>query len=254
MKSSASSWSRQFRRTFLLLLGETLRSRLAVGGFAVLALLGFFMGLWVNRSGEALYSALLLFTFNFTIICSGDFLSREFRSRRAVLLLSAGTRPSVLFSSLCAAWGVVYLLSSWAFCLLAAGLDHAAVAEDPRFLTLMACLPLFLLPLLALTWLVSTVVPTWLNVAAVWLALLVVRIVGGSPELFGPSSTAARWVFRIFGAEQPFKYVGGQLALVDSHIGLFLLRSGLKTAGFVVAGTLLVEWPRIQSRLGRWAG
>ena len=233
-------------------LGEALRGPLVRSGWLVLAA---FMGFAAGRvSCEGKVSLFLAqFAVLFALLCSGETIPREYSTRRAVALLGCGVGRRQHFLATCAAWMTVHVAGCWIFGLLFVSVEslrHGGVGWGEIAGTFVV--PLMALPVLCLGFVLSVVLPGWSNIAILLVVMLVLGLVGGADEYFGPLSTAARAVLgHARDAEagspagaglQPMLRAGGQLA-----------GASLRAVLFLALGAWLVGTPAGRRRLGRTA-
>ena len=235
------SWSRRtefvrFMVVLRMVLGEAARSPLVVPGWLLLTLIALALLYWTAEPEVWIARGKLFFMMNFALLSTGDILTREYRTRRALVMLAAGAGRRVHFLATASAWMIVFLVGSWAF----------GVVFPPwhdlswRRLLGIALSPISLLPLLAAGHLLAVRLAGWLNVAVLLLGLLVLRIVGGYPETFGVLSEVATWVFAE--SDRANACAGTAPGGVSADVTTWCLRifrALAETSILLVAGTLL---------------
>ncbi len=248
------SWYRtgdreRFSAVFRAVLGEALRSPLVRTGWLVLAAFTAMVGSRVSCQGT---SALLLaqFAVFFALLCSGETISREYATRRAVVFLGCGVGRRQHYLATCAAWMTVHLVGCWAFGLLYVSIEHFRHPGHSweEFVGVLA-LPVMAFPVLCLGFALSVVLPGWSNIGIVLVVLLALNIVGSYEESFGPLSIVARSLLGYAGKAAECNPGGGDLAATLRALGL-LAGAAARAALLLAIGAWLVGTRTGRRRLG----
>ncbi len=226
--------------------GEAVRSPLIRVGWLILTVLGLVSTWWFQDPVEGAARGRLFFLINYSLVCCGDAIAREYRSRRALLFVTGGTGHATHFLGTAGSWILVYLAGSWLFGALTlgmVGLSWQAIARGVLVL-------LSLLPVLALGYLLSVILRGWSNVAVLLLGMLILRLVAEYSELFGAVSIVAQWL--IGRGERPVSCVApGSGATGDAAAWLYpLVDAVVRGAVLLALGALLAKSRWGRSRLG----